>query len=425
MTAFTYRDGALHADDVPLDRIAAAHGTPCWVYSASALERRWQEFTAAFAGVDALVCYALKANSNQAVIRTLARLGAGADIVSAGELARARAAGVPAAKIVFAGVGKTEAEMAAALDEGVLQFNVESEPELRSLSRVAVAKGTVAPVALRVNPDVDAQTHAKITTGKSENKFGIEIDRARDVARIARGLPGISLDAVAVHIGSQLTAVDPFRTAFGRLIELVGTLAADGIRLKRLDLGGGLGVAYNPQLNQQPDLAAYADAVRAAAKATGLPVVLEPGRWMVADAGILLARVIRVKDGLARRFVIVDAAMSELIRPTLYEAFHAVLPVIKHGHVPHGTFDVVGPICESGDVLALARELPVLAEGELVALRHAGAYGAVMSSTYNGRPLAPEIMVRGADVAVVRARQTVEELIALDRLPSWLDEAAR
>ena len=425
MTAFHYRDGVLHADDVPLDRIAAEHGTPCWVYSASALERRWQEFASAFAGVDAIICYAVKANSNQAVIATLARLGAGADIVSAGELARARAAGVPAGKIVFAGVGKTEAEMAAALDEGVLQFNVESEPELRSLSKVAAARGKVAPVALRVNPDVDAQTHAKITTGKSENKFGIEIERAREVARIARGLPGISLDALAVHIGSQLTAVEPFRAAFARLVDLARTLAADGIRLKRLDLGGGLGVAYNPQINQVPDLAAYAAAVREVARASGLPVVLEPGRWMVADAGVLLARVIRVKDGLAKRFLIVDAAMNELIRPTLYDAFHAVLPVAKHGHQPHGMFDVVGTVCESGDVLALARDLPVLDEGELVALRHAGAYGAVMSSTYNARPFAPEVMVRGQAVAVVRPRQTVEELIARDKLPDWLDKSAR
>jgi diaminopimelate decarboxylase len=419
MTGFAYRGGVLHAEDVPLDRLAAEHGTPAYVYSQAALEAQFRAFEAAFAGTGALVCYALKANSNQAVIATFARLGAGADIVSAGELARARAAGVPPEKIVFAGVGKTADEMRAGLDAGILQFNVESEPELRQLSEIAAARGRRAPVALRVNPDVDARSHAKITNGKAENKFGIDFARANDVARLASTLPGISLEALSVHIGSQLTELAPFRAAFARLGTLARELKNGGIALRRLDFGGGLGVAYRDET--PPDLAAYAAAIRDAVAGLDVGIVLEPGRHLVAEAGVLLARVIRVKEGASKRFVILDAAMNDLIRPTLYEAWMPITPVREPAPgAARAPADVVGPICETGDYLALDRALPPLAEGDLVAIGVAGAYGAVMASSYNSRPLAPEILVRGPASAVVRPRQDLAALIAADRLAAWL-----
>lgn len=416
---FDYRDGVLHADDIALPAIAAAHGTPCWVYSQTLLEARYRQFAAAMAGTKTLICYAIKANSCQAVIASLARLGAGADIVSEGELARARAAGVPANKIVFAGVGKQESEMAAALDAGVLQFNVESEPELRALSRVAQAKGKTAPVALRVNPHVDANTHAKITTGTAENKFGIEFPQVPAIARLARELPGLSLDCIAVHIGSQLTSVAPYRAAFARVAELAGALNAAGHRLRRIDCGGGLGLAYAPDA-QAPDLAAYAEAARETLAPLGLDLIFEPGRWMAGPCGVLLTRVIYVKQGTTKRFVIVDAAMSELIRPTLYEAYHEILPVEARTGGERSRVDVVGPICESGDYLARDRAMADPREGDLLAIMNAGAYAAVMSSTYNARPLAPEIMVRGSDHAVVRPRETIQALIARESLPAWM-----
>lgn len=417
--AFAYRDGVLHAEDLSLAAIAAAHGTPAWVYSSAVMRARVAALRAALAGLDVTLLYALKANSNQAVIATFAREGLGADIVSAGELARARAAGVAADKIVFAGVGKTASEMAAGLEAGILQFNVESEAELRALDAVARGMGRRAPVAFRINPDVDAATHAKITTGKSENKFGIEIDAARDLARAAKTMTGIALEGIAVHIGSQLTQVAPYRAAFARVADFARELLADGHALRRLDLGGGLGVVYDRARDQAPDLAAYAAAIRDTVAPLGLGLLVEPGRWLVADAGLLLARVVYVKQGTAKRFVIVDAAMNDLLRPTLYEATHEILPVVQATGAG-AVADLVGPVCESGDYLARGRLLPAAGAGDLVALMQAGAYGAVMSSRYNSRPLAVELLVRGHEVAVVRPRETIAALIAQDRLAPWL-----
>ncbi|MBL0931402.1 MAG: diaminopimelate decarboxylase [Alphaproteobacteria bacterium] len=413
---FHTKNGVLHCDGVSLERIARDHGTPAWVYSQALLESRLREFQKAFAKLDPTICYALKANSNQAVIATFAAMGAGADIVSAGELVRALSAGVPASKIVFAGVGKTEDEMALALDAGVLQFNVESEPELEALARVAKKRGQVAPVALRVNPDVDAKTHRKITTGKSENKFGVEIAHARQIALAARKLKSVRIEALSTHIGSQITDVSPYRAAFARVAALGKELRDAGVPMARLDFGGGLGVVY--QNESPPDLAAYARAVHAAIDKTGFGLVLEPGRWLVADAGVLLARVIYVKKGSAKNFAIVDAAMNDLIRPTLYEAWMAIEPLRPRKGAKR-VYDVVGPICESGDYLAQARKIAPLEAGDLVAVRQAGAYGAVMSSAYNSRPLAPELLVNKGKVAVVRPRQSVESLIGLDRLAPW------
>ncbi len=416
--SFTYRDGQLHAEDVPLAEIAARHGTPTYVYSTAVLQARYRAYVEAFAGLAPVVCYALKANSNQAVIATFAREGAGADIVSLGEMKRALAAGIPASRIVFAGVGKTADEMRAALAAGILQFNVESEPELRMLSAVAEAMGTKAPVALRVNPDVDAGTHAKITTGKAENKFGIEMAQAPGVAALARALPGISLEALSVHIGSQLTAMAPFREAFARLGALARQLNASGPRLRRLDFGGGVGVVYRDEA--PPDLSAYAAAVREAVAGLDMGIVLEPGRSLVAEAGVLLARVIRVKEGTAKRFAIVDAAMNDLIRPTLYEAWMPILPVrAPHEGANLSPMDVVGPICETGDYLAKDRDLPPLADGDLVVVGAAGAYGSAMGSTYNSRPLAAEVLVSGSRAALVRPREDIEAIIARENLAPW------
>ncbi|HSE76586.1 MAG TPA: diaminopimelate decarboxylase [Alphaproteobacteria bacterium] len=421
MSAFAYRRGALHAEDVPLERIAGEVGTPVYVYSTATLLARYHDFERAFAGLKATICYALKANGNQAVVATLARAGAGADIVSEGELRRALAAAVPPDRIVFAGVGKTEGEMRAALAAGIKQFNVESEPELRLLSRVARTAGRIAPVSLRINPDVDANTHAKITTGRTENKFGIDIAHVAQVATLARELPGLELRGLAVHIGSQLTSVSPFRDAFARLGEVARRLIGDGHRITNLDFGGGVGILYDR--DPPPDLGDYAAAVRDAVAGLDVEIVLEPGRFLVAEAGVLLSRVLYMKDGGVKRFAIIDAAMNDLIRPTLYEAFHPIRPVREP--LPHAdpvVVDVVGPICESGDILAIDRPLAPLEAGDLVAIGAAGAYGAVMASTYNARPLVPEVLVDGNRFAVVRPRQTYEELIALDRLPPWLED---
>ncbi len=416
--SFNYRDGQLHAEDVPLAAIAERHGTPTYVYSTAVLRARYRAYVDAFADLAPVVCYALKANSNQAVIATFAREGAGADIVSLGEMKRALAAGIPASRIVFAGVGKTAEEMRAALAAGIMQFNVESEPELRMLSGVAEAMGTKAPVALRVNPDVDAGTHAKITTGKAENKFGIEMAQAPDVAALARSLPGIALEALSVHIGSQLTAMAPFRTAFARLGDLARRLNATGPRLRRLDFGGGVGVVYRDET--PPDLAAYAAAVREAVAGLDVGIVLEPGRSLVAEAGVLLARVIRVKEGTAKRFAIVDAAMNDLIRPTLYEAWMPIMPVRAPREGANlSPMDVVGPICETGDYLAKDRDMPPLADGDLVVVGAAGAYGSAMGSTYNSRPLAAEVLVSGSRTALVRPREDIEAIIARESLAPW------
>jgi diaminopimelate decarboxylase len=421
MRSFTYRNGALHAEDVALATIAEAVGTPFYCYSSVAIAGSFKEFRDAFAGQNALISYAMKANSNQAVLTTLAELGAGMDVVSEGELRRARAAGVPGERIIFSGVGKTLAEINLGLDENIFCFNAESEPELEALSRAASARGIVAPIAIRVNPDVDARTHAKIATGKSENKFGVPISRARDVYAYARTLPGLNVHGVDMHIGSQITDLQPFDDAFAILAEFVRVLRADGHSINHVDLGGGLGIAYRNDNNPPPSPEAYAKVVAKRTAALGCQVILEPGRAIVGNAGALVASVIYLKKGENKRFVIVDAAMNDLVRPTLYDAHHEILPVKEPelGAYPMRS-DVVGPVCESGDYLALDRDLPELAAGELVAVMSAGAYGAVQAGTYNTRLLVPEVLVKGAEYAVVRPRTTYEELIGLDTLPPWL-----
>jgi diaminopimelate decarboxylase len=426
MTPFRYQKGELRAEGVSLAEVAAAVGTPFYLYSSQALEQAYRRFSGALAaeGLDALTCYALKANSNQAVIATFAQLGAGADVVSEGELRRALAASVPPQKIVFAGVGKTAEEMAVALDAGILQFNVESVPELKQLSAVASARGQSAAIALRINPDVDAGTHEKISTGKAENKFGIPYDQAPDAARLALSLPGIRLESLAVHIGSQLTELAPYRAAFRRLAELYAALRGQGVPLRRIDLGGGLGLAYREE--QPPSPEDYARLARETVGGLGAQLICEPGRHLVGGAGLLLMRVLYVKEGATRSFVIVDAAMNDLIRPTLYEAWHDIVPVKEPApDAAVGRYDVVGPICESGDFLAKHRALPPPAAGDLLAVANAGAYGAVMASTYNSRPLVPEVLVRAGSFFVVRPRPSYATLIALDCLPPWLREQSQ
>ncbi len=420
MTAFAYRAGWFHAEAVSLARVAEAVGTPVYCYAGSVLADGYRAFAAAFAGQDAGICYALKANSNLAVVGTLARLGAGADVVSEGELMRALAAGIPADRIVFSGVGKTRAEMKAALTAGIFQLNVESLPELEALSQVAAGLGVTAPVALRVNPDIDAGTHHKISTGRKENKFGIDIDHAREAYAFAAGLPGVRAVGVAVHIGSQLTSLAPFRAAFKKAAHLVQALRADGHAIDRLDLGGGLGIVYREETPPTPT--DYAALVAEATQGLGCRVLLEPGRALVGNAGVLLTRVLYVKTGLHRRFVIVDAAMNDLIRPSLYDAWHGILPVAEPmpGSVAE-PFDVVGPVCETGDTFAVQRPLVAPRPGDLMAVLSAGAYGAVMASTYNTRPLVPEVLVDGDRFAVIRPRVDCAALLALDRLPSWLE----
>ncbi len=421
MNHFDYRDGVLHAEEVAIPEIAAAVGTPFYCYSTATLSRHFRVFSEAFAGLDALVCYAMKANSNQAVLKTLARLGAGADVVSEGELRRALAAGIAADRILFSGVGKTAREMDFALQAGILCFNVESEPELELLSARAAALGRVAPVSLRINPDVDAKTHRKISTGKAENKFGIPWQRAREVYARAARLPGIRVTGIDTHIGSQITELEPFDAAFGLLVELVATLRGDGHAIDHVDLGGGLGIPYRFDNDPPPLPDAYAAVVRKHVTALGIKVMFEPGRLIVGNAGILVSQVIFVKEGDAKNFVIVDAAMNDLVRPTLYDAFHDIRPVmLPPADAPRMKVDVVGPVCETGDFLGLDRDLPRFEAGDLIAVGTAGAYGAVQSGTYNSRLLVPEVLVDGDRFAVVRQRQTYDELIGLDRLPDWL-----
>jgi len=421
MHHFAYRDGVLHAEDVDLRRLADEVGTPFYCYSSATLERHYRVFAEAFADTDALVCYAMKANSNQAVLKTLGRLGAGMDIVSEGELRRALAAGVPGERIVFSGVGKTKPEIAFALDHGILCFNVESEPELEALSEVAVSKGMRAPISIRINPDVDAKTHAKISTGKSENKFGIPISRAREVYARAAALKGIAVTGVDMHIGSQITDLSPFDNATALLAELARDLMADGHKLHHIDLGGGLGVPYRENNEPPPDPQAYAAIIKRHTQDLGLKLVFEMGRLIAGNAGVLIARVIYVKQGADKPFVIVDAAMNDLIRPTLYEAHHDIKPVVEaSSDTPRIVADVVGPVCETGDYLALSRDMPQVKAGDLIAIMTAGAYGAVQANTYNTRLLVPEVLVRSDDHAVVRPRPTYEDLIGLDQVPSWL-----
>jgi diaminopimelate decarboxylase len=420
MHHFAYRDGVLHAEAVSLDALAAAVKTPFYCYSTATLTRHYNVFAGAFADVDALVCYAMKANSNQAVIATLAKLGAGADVVSGGELMRARLAGVPRDKIMFSGIGKTADELALAVDEGILCINVESEPELDMLSAIAAGKGRSAAISVRVNPDIDPKTHHKIATGKAENKFGIPISRARDVYAHAAKLPGIKVAGVDMHIGSQITDLDPFGDAFALLAEFVRELRADGHTISHVDLGGGLGIPYQDNNEPPPHPDAYADVVKRATRDLGCRLIFEPGRLIVGNAGILVTRVLFVKRGEAKNFVVVDAAMNDLIRPTLYDAHHEIWPVKEAVSGRRIRADVVGPVCESGDFLAYERDLAEPAGGDLLAVMSAGAYGAVQSGTYNSRPLVPEVLVNGSEWAVVRPRLEVDQLIALDRMPAWL-----
>jgi diaminopimelate decarboxylase len=421
MRHFDYRGGVLHAEAVSIPVLADSVGTPFYCYSTATLERHYRVFADAFVGDKVLVCYAMKANSNQSVLRTLAKLGAGADVVSGGELKRALAAGIPADKILFSGVGKTAAELRAALEHDILCINVESEYELELLSGIATGMGRMARISVRVNPDVDAGTHAKISTGKSENKFGIPLDRAREVYAHAAKLPGIRVTGVDMHIGSQITDLGPLEVAFTLLTEFVRTLRGDGHAIAHVDFGGGLGIPYHPGVPTPPDPAAYAAIVKRAIRGLDCTLMFEPGRMIVGNAGILVTRVIHVKHGEARNFVIIDAAMNDLIRPTLYEAYHEILPVrFAEPGSREITADVVGPVCESGDYLALARRLPEPKPGDLLAIMTAGAYGAVQSSTYNTRALVPEVLVNGEQYAVIRPRIEVDQLIAMDRPAPWL-----
>jgi len=421
MNHFEYRDGVLFAEEVPVPEIARAVGTPFYVYSTATLTRHFKVFSEAFAGLDTLVCYAMKANSNQAVLKTLAALGAGADVVSEGELRRALAAGIPAGRIIFSGVGKTAREMDFALEAGIYCFNVESEPELELLSARAVATGRTAHVSLRINPDVDARTHRKISTGKAENKFGIPWQRARAVYARAAELPGIAVSGIDMHIGSQITELQPFDDAFTLLTDLVETLKADGHAIGHVDLGGGLGIPYRDDNNPPPLPDAYAQVARKHMDKLGVKVVFEPGRLIAGNAGILVTEVIYLKEGDAKNFLIVDAAMNDLIRPTLYDAYHSIRPVVmKAETAPRMTVDVVGPVCETGDYIGHDREMPRMAPGDLLAIGTAGAYGAVQAGTYNSRLLVPEVLVKGDRFHVVRPRGSYEELIALDSVPDWL-----
>ncbi|MBB5754959.1 diaminopimelate decarboxylase [Prosthecomicrobium pneumaticum] len=421
MNHFDYRDGVLHAEDVPLTAIAAAVGTPFWCYSTATLVRHVRVFREALAGLDTLVCYAMKANSNQAILKLFAREGLGFDVVSEGELRRALAAGADPKTIVFSGVAKTAREIALALDAGILCFNVESEPELERISEIADAKGATAAISLRINPDVDAKTHAKITTGKAENKFGIPYERARLVYARAAALPGLRVAGVDMHIGSQITDMAPYDAAYGLLADLVRDLRADGHAIDHVDGGGGLGVPYRLDEPPPPDPRAFAAIVRKRLGNLGARILFEPGRVFVGNAGVLVSEVVYLKAGATKSFVIVDAGMNDLIRPTLYEAHHDIRPVGEPAPDARTIVaDVVGGVCETGDYLALDRAMPQPKAGDLLAVMTAGAYGAVQSSTYNTRPLAAEVLVDGDRFAVIRPRQSFDELIGLDRLPDWL-----
>ncbi len=418
MDHFQYREGILHAEDVPIPTIAAAIGTPFYCYSTATMTRHYNVLAGSLDGTGAKICYAVKANSNQAVIRTMADLGAGADVISGGELQRALAAGVSPDDVVFAGPGKTRGELAQALAAGIYQFNVESEPELRALSAVAVEMGKIAPVSIRVNPDVDAGTHEKITTGRKQNKFGIPIDRAGEVFDLGAALPGVAMLGVAVHIGSQITDLAPFEESFDRALRLIDELRAAGHDIRRCNLGGGLGIPYGGETPPSP--ADYGRMVKRLTANRQLDLVLEPGRVLVGNAGILVASVIHEKHE-GRRFIIIDAAMNDLIRPAMYDSWHEIIPVAEAAaDAAFSDADIVGPICESGDTLAKGRAMPPLAPNDLIAVRSAGAYGAVMASTYNSRPLVAEVMVHGDQFAVIRPRQSIEDLIARDQPPAWL-----
>jgi diaminopimelate decarboxylase len=421
MDHFLYRDGALFAEDVAISEIAAAVGTPFYVYSTATLLRHFKAFDDALDGMDHLVCYAMKANSNQAVLKTLAQAGAGMDVVSAGEYLRAKAAGVPGDKIVFSGVGKTVSEIRLALEGGIRQFNVESEPEMEVLDAVARSMDKVAPITIRVNPDVDAKTHAKIATGKSENKFGIPIARAREVYRMVAAMPGLEVVGIDVHIGSQLTDLTPFELAYQKVAELTEQLRADGHTIRRLDLGGGLGIPYERSNAAPPLPTDYGAMVQKTLGHLGCEIEIEPGRLIAGNAGLMVSEVIYVKSGEGRDFLIIDGAMNDLIRPAMYEAHHDIIPVVEaEAGAEQQPYDIVGPVCESGDTFAKQRMMPKLAAGDLVAFRSAGAYGAVMASEYNSRALIPEVLVHGDQFAVIRRRPTFDEMINRDTIPEWL-----
>lgn len=421
-TAFCYRDQDLYAEDVRIADLASTVGTPFYLYSTASMARQYRHLKDSLAGLDALICYAVKANSNQAVIATMKELGAGADVVSQGELLRALAAGVPANRIVFAGVGKRPEEMRLGLEKGILQFNVESWPELDALEQEAQALGVIAPVALRINPDVDAKTHAKITTGTAENKFGVTIAQAREIAAAIKGRKHVRLEALAMHIGSQLVDMAPYNSAFERMAGLARELQADGHQLRRLDVGGGLGIDYGKGQGPADDqVATYAGMVRRHFADFKLPLVLEPGRYLIGNAGLMVSQVVYIKKGKNKQFAILDSAMNDLIRPTLYDAHHSLVPLRQEDNRKPQSYDLVGPVCETGDTFAQSAELAGLEAGDLVAFQSAGAYSAVMASTYNSRRLVPEVLVKGASWSQVRERQSFEALIAQDTLPSWLE----
>ncbi|MHA7850217.1 diaminopimelate decarboxylase [Roseovarius sp.] len=421
MDHFLYRNGELYAEDVPVAEIAAQVGTPFYCYSTATLTRHFRLFDEALAGTEHLICYAMKAASNLAILKTLAELGAGMDVVSGGEYARAKAAGVPGERIVFSGVGKTRDEMRMALEGGIRQFNVESEPEMVALNELALSLGLRAPITVRVNPDVDAKTHAKIATGKSENKFGIPIARAREVYAEAAAMPGLEVVGIDVHIGSQLTELEPFRLAYEKVADLTEALRADGHDIRRLDLGGGLGIPYTRSNEAPPLPVEYGQLIKETVGHLGCEIEIEPGRLVVGNAGILVSEVIYLKAGEGRDFLILDAAMNDLIRPAMYDAYHDIIPVREpQPGAEQAAYDIVGPVCESGDTFAKARMMPALAQGDLVAFRSAGAYGAVMASEYNTRPLVPEVLVHEHQFAVIRARPTFDEIINRDTIPEWL-----
>lgn len=421
MDCFTYRDGILHAEEVPVPAIAAEVGTPVYVYSSRFFRARFKELDLALADLDHLICYAMKANSNQAVLKLLADMGAGFDAVSVGEYRRARRAGAPGDRIVFSGVGKTRSEMRFALEGGIRHFNVESEPELDDLNETALSLGARAPVAIRINPDVDAKTHRKISTGKSENKFGIPISRTREVYRAAAAMEGIEIVGVDMHIGSQLTSLEPFEIAFRKASDFVRALRADGHDIRRLDVGGGLGITYEKGADAPPSLHEYSDMLSRIVGGLGCEIEIEPGRLISGNAGILVSSVIYRKQGTDRTFLVLDAAMNDLLRPSMYDAYHEIEPVAERSKRAESELvDVVGPVCESSDTFALRRRLPRFSQGELVAFRSAGAYGAVMASEYNTRPLAPEVLVSGNKFAVVRPRPDLDTIIARDCIPPWI-----
>lgn len=418
MDYFKYKNGALFAEDVTVSKIAEEIGTPFYCYSAITIENQFSDLKNALAGLPTTICYAVKANSNIAVIKLLADMGAGADVVSSGELTRALKAGVPAKKIVFSGVGKTANELTHALKENILQINIESEPELIALNEIAGVMNKKAQVALRINPDVDAETHNKISTGRSEDKFGIEWIHINNVISQAKKLKNIEIIGLAMHIGSQLTKLDPFKQAFIRLRQIVKDLRANGHKITRLDLGGGLGISYDGL--QAPSPAEYGKLVKATFKDLNCDLLFEPGRFIVGDSGILVTQVIYVKNGTTRRFLILDAAMNDLMRPCLYDAQHRIMPLMKNNDGNNlERVDVVGPVCETGDTFATEIELPATVAGDLLAIRSAGAYGAVMSSTYNSRPLIPEVMVKGNAFSIIRQRMTPETLLEYENLPDW------